>query len=53
MVPAPVDVTAEELRAQAPAAGVSELIYKPNTVEELFAAVDRLVRSVLGPQQRG
>ena len=39
----------EELREQAPAAGVSELIYKPNTVEELFAAVDRLARSVLGP----
>ncbi|MDP1781479.1 MAG: response regulator [Hydrogenophaga sp.] len=53
----PVAITSgyisEELRAQAPAAGVSELIYKPNTVEELFAAVDRLVRSVLGPQQRG
>jgi CheY-like chemotaxis protein len=37
----------EELRAQAPAAGVSELIYKPNTVEELFAAVDRLAQAVL------
>jgi PAS domain S-box-containing protein len=49
----PVAITSgyisEELRAQAPAAGVSELIYKPNTVEELFAAVDRLARSVLGP----
>ncbi len=49
----PVAITsgyiAEELRAQAPAAGVSELIYKPDTVEELFAAVDRLARAVLGP----
>ena len=48
----PVAITSgyisEELRAQAPAAGVSELIYKPNTVEELFAAVDRLARNVLG-----
>ena len=47
----PVAITSgyisEELRAQAPAAGVSELIYKPNTVEELFAAVDRLAQSVL------
>ena len=53
----PVAITSgyisEELRAQAPAAGVSELIYKPNTVEELFAAVDRLARSVLGPPGRG
>jgi CheY-like chemotaxis protein len=32
----------EELRAQAPAAGVSELVYKPNTVDELCAAVARL-----------
>ncbi len=39
----------EELREQAPAAGVSELIHKPNTVEELFAAVDRLARTVLQP----
>ncbi|AOF87188.1 sensory box protein [Hydrogenophaga sp. RAC07] len=49
----PVAITSgyisEELRVQAPAAGVSELIYKPNTVEELFAAVDRLARAVLGP----
>jgi PAS domain S-box-containing protein len=49
----PVAITSgyisEELREQAPAAGVSELIYKPNTVEELFAAVDRLARAVLGP----
>ena len=32
----------EELRQKAPAAGVSELIYKPNTVDELCAAVARL-----------
>ena len=48
---APVAITSgyisEDLRAQAPAAGVSELIYKPNTVEELFAAVDRLAQAVL------
>ena len=31
----------EELRAKAPAAGVSELIYKPNTVDELCEAVAR------------
>ena len=53
----PVAITSgyisEELRAQAPTAGVSELIYKPNTVEDLFAAVDRLARSVLGPQKPG
>ena len=52
----PVAITSgyisEELRALAPAAGVSELIYKPNTVEELFAAVDRLARTVLGPPRR-
>jgi len=47
----PVAITSgyisEELRAQSPAAGVSELIYKPNTVEELFAAVDRLAQAVV------
>jgi PAS domain S-box-containing protein len=32
----------DELREQAPAAGVSELIYKPNTVDELCEAVARL-----------
>ena len=31
----------EELRANAPAAGVSELIYKPNTVDDLCEAVAR------------
>jgi CheY-like chemotaxis protein len=32
----------EELRAKAPAAGVCELIFKPNTVEDLCAVVVRL-----------
>ncbi len=32
----------DELRSQAPAAGVSALIYKPNTVDELCEAVARL-----------
>jgi len=36
----------DELRAKAPAAGISELIYKPNTVEELCAAVARLAQTV-------
>jgi CheY-like chemotaxis protein/anti-sigma regulatory factor (Ser/Thr protein kinase) len=31
----------EELRAKAPAAGVSELIYKPNTVDDLCEAIAR------------
>jgi len=35
----------EELQKQAPAAGVSELIYKPNTAEELSETVARLVQS--------
>jgi len=35
----------EELRAQAPAAGISELIYKPNTVDELCEAVARFANS--------
>ena len=34
----------EALRAEAPAAGVSELIYKPDTVDELCEAVARLGR---------
>ena len=38
----------EELRAQAPAAGVSELIYKPNTVDELCDAVARLANALSG-----
>jgi len=36
----------EELRAKAPAAGVRELIYKPNTVDELCEAVARLAQAV-------
>jgi CheY-like chemotaxis protein len=32
----------EELRAKAPAAGVTELIYKPNTVDDFCDAVARL-----------
>ena len=36
----------EELRAHAPAAGVRELIYKPDTVEELCAAVARMAQTV-------
>ncbi len=36
----------EQLRAEAPAAGVSELIYKPNTVDELCRVVARLANSL-------
>ena len=35
----------EELRAKAPDAGIRELIYKPNTVEDLCEAVARLVQT--------
>jgi two-component system, cell cycle sensor histidine kinase and response regulator CckA len=35
-----------ELRQQAPAAGVSELIYKPNTGDELLDAIERLASRV-------
>ncbi len=38
----------EELRARAPAAGIRELIYKPNTVEDLCAAVARVAQTVGG-----
>jgi CheY-like chemotaxis protein len=31
----------EQLRVQAPEAGVSELIFKPYTIEELHQAIDR------------
>lgn len=34
----------EELRQQAPAAGVDELIYKPDTVEALCTAIERLLK---------
>ena len=36
----------EELRAQAPAAGVRELIYKPNTADDFCASVARLVNTL-------
>jgi CheY-like chemotaxis protein len=36
----------DELRQKAPACGVLELIYKPNTVEDLCAAVERLMQNV-------
>ena len=39
---------AEELRAEAPAAGVIELIYKPNTADELCEAVARLANAPRG-----
>jgi two-component system cell cycle sensor histidine kinase/response regulator CckA len=35
----------EELRAQAPAAGVRELIYKPDTVDALYEAVARFANA--------
>jgi PAS domain S-box-containing protein len=38
----------EELRAKAPAAGVSKLIYKPNTVEDLCEAVARFANGQSG-----
>lgn len=34
----------EELRQQAPEAGVDELVYKPDTVEELCQTVERLLQ---------
>ena len=34
----------EELRQQAPLAGVDELIYKPDTVEALCEAIGRLIK---------
>jgi PAS domain S-box-containing protein len=38
----------EELRAKAPAAGIRELIYKPNTVDDLCAAVARFANAQNG-----
>lgn len=38
----------EELRAKAPAAGISECIYKPNTVEDLCEAVARFANTQTG-----
>jgi CheY-like chemotaxis protein len=47
----------DELRAQAPAAGVRELIYKPDSVDEFCAAVARLADAQRngnrGQQNRG
>ena len=40
----------EELRAQAPAAGVIELLYKPNTVDELCEVVARLANAQRGKE---
>ncbi len=34
----------EELRQQAPGAGVDEVIFKPDTVEDLCAAIERLLK---------
>lgn len=42
----------EELRARAPAAGIDELIYKPNTVDELCEAVARFANSRHGNTRR-
>jgi len=36
----------DELRVQAPVAGVNELVFKPNTVDELCDAVERLAQTV-------
>ena len=43
----------EELRDQAPGAGVSELVFKPNTVKELCEAVDRQVQAQRRKKQAG
>ncbi|WP_171019819.1 PAS domain-containing sensor histidine kinase [Hydrogenophaga sp. 2FB] len=52
----PVAITSgyisDDLRAQAPALGVTELIYKPNSVEELVAAVHRLAQEVIENAQK-
>jgi CheY-like chemotaxis protein len=40
----------DELRAQAPAAGVMELVYKPNTVDEMCEVVARLARTLATTQ---
>ncbi|MFP8836241.1 PAS domain S-box protein [Hydrogenophaga sp. XSHU_21] len=42
-----------ELRQQAPAAGVRELIYKPNTGDELLDAIDRLASRVRAQRVTG
>lgn len=35
----------EELRVEAPGAGVSELVFKPNTVKDLCEAIDRQMQA--------
>ena len=40
----------EELRAKVPAAGIRELIYKPNTADELCEAVARLAHAQRGKE---
>jgi two-component system cell cycle sensor histidine kinase/response regulator CckA len=53
----PVAITSgyisDELQTQAPSAGVNELIYKPDSVEELVAAVDRLAKTMTAPARKG
>ena len=39
----------DELQRKAPAAGIRELIYKPDTVEALCLAVDRVAKSLHSP----
>lgn len=41
----------DELREQAPEAGVDELIYKPDTVEDLCRTIERLLERNLADQQ--
>ncbi|MCX7144047.1 MAG: response regulator, partial [Proteobacteria bacterium] len=40
----------EELRAEAPAAGIRELIYKPNTADDLCEAVARFANAKIGKE---
>ena len=42
----------EDLRAKAPAVGIRELIYKPNTVEDLCEAVARFANAQSGNDKR-
>ena len=46
--PLPAVYTSEELRPQAPAAGVIDLLYKPNTADDLCEIVARLATAQLG-----
>jgi PAS domain S-box-containing protein len=43
----------EELRVHAPGAGVNELVFKPNTVEELCEAIDRQVQALRRERKAG